>query len=245
MKIALAQYQSIKGDIAANVKKHLVFLEESSKHRVDLVVFPELSLSGYEPTLAKELAMELTDDRLEPFQVFSNTKNVTVLAGFPGFSSKGTCISLAIFQPHQPAIRYSKRYLHEDEWPYFVSGDKSPILLVNGIKIGLTICYELSVAEHNALLAQSNIDLYLASVAKTTNGMLTASRTLSSFAQTQGVPVAVVNSVGPADNFVASGGSSAWDQQGSKIMELGQAEEGLMLLDTHHMLAEVISMPGV
>ena len=57
MIIALAQLKSICGDIDANIGKHLSFIEKAAEFKSNLIVFPELSLTGYEPTLAKELAL--------------------------------------------------------------------------------------------------------------------------------------------------------------------------------------------
>ena len=56
MKIAVAQARPVKGDIQANISNHLKLIEQASLEGADAVFFPELSLTGYEPTLAKELA---------------------------------------------------------------------------------------------------------------------------------------------------------------------------------------------
>lgn len=68
MKISIAQIEAIKGDIEKNLDKHLQFIEAASSGQSDLIMFPELSLTGYEPGLAKELATHSMDDRLNPLQ---------------------------------------------------------------------------------------------------------------------------------------------------------------------------------
>jgi predicted amidohydrolase len=59
--IAAAQSQSVKGDIAANVRRHAEFVRVAAALKADVIVFPELSLSGYEPTIAAEVALSPDD----------------------------------------------------------------------------------------------------------------------------------------------------------------------------------------
>ena len=58
MRLFLGQTRPIKGDIHHNIENHTKFIELAISHRADMVVFPELSITGYEPTLAKELATD-------------------------------------------------------------------------------------------------------------------------------------------------------------------------------------------
>ena len=53
MRISVAQIESVKGDIANNIIKHKKVINLAIKNKVEVIVFPELSLTGYEPTLAK------------------------------------------------------------------------------------------------------------------------------------------------------------------------------------------------
>ena len=68
MKIGAVQLQSITGDISSNLTKHLEFIKVAVAQDADLVFFPELSLMGYEPKLARSLATEKTDSRLDVIQ---------------------------------------------------------------------------------------------------------------------------------------------------------------------------------
>ena len=67
MKIGAVQLQPIPGDILSNVARHLNFIQVAVDQDADLVFFPELSLIGYEPTLAQSLATDKTDGRLDIF----------------------------------------------------------------------------------------------------------------------------------------------------------------------------------
>jgi predicted amidohydrolase len=61
MKISIAQTKPIKGDILANIDNHKVLIKIASSFKTDAVFFPELSLTGYEPELEKELATNKDD----------------------------------------------------------------------------------------------------------------------------------------------------------------------------------------
>ncbi|MCB0035112.1 MAG: carbon-nitrogen hydrolase family protein, partial [Anaerolineales bacterium] len=128
MKIAIVQIQSVKGDVAHNLVHHQKMVDAAVAHGATAVNFPELSLTGYEPTLAKTLATSLDDPRFEVFQTVSDVQQVTIGVGMPTHSPDGVCISMILFRPQRPREIYSKKYLHVDEEPFFVSGRNFPIL---------------------------------------------------------------------------------------------------------------------
>lgn len=231
MKICLAQTKPVK-DIAANITKHVRLIEIAVAKGADIVVFPELSITGYEPTLAAELAMNIDDECLNVFENISNGNNIIICAGLPTKCAAGYCITMVIFQPGKERRAYSKKYLHADEEPFFVSGENFAVLPVNGINIGLAICYELSVPEHSANAFKNGADVYLASVAKTTSGVERAYATLAGIAQKHSAIVLMVNSVGPSDNFIGAGGAAIWNSKGELLAQLNSISEGVLIVDT-------------
>ena len=68
MKIAIAQTRTIKGNISANIEAHKKFIDLALTLNAEAIFFPELSLIGYEPELANELATNQNDSRLDTFQ---------------------------------------------------------------------------------------------------------------------------------------------------------------------------------
>jgi len=68
MKIAAAQIKPIKGDILKNIEIHNVLIEAAISNNVDLIIFPELSITGYEPELADQLSIDYEDPILNIFQ---------------------------------------------------------------------------------------------------------------------------------------------------------------------------------
>ena len=68
MKLIAAQISATPGDVEKNLAQHIDAIHAAASQGADAVVFPELSLTGYEPELAGGLAMAPTDSRLDAFQ---------------------------------------------------------------------------------------------------------------------------------------------------------------------------------
>ena len=232
MKICVVQTRPVKGDMQANIVDHIKFIDLALADGAEMIVFPELSLTGYEPTLAGALGIKSNDPRLDDFQTISDDKQVTIGVGMPTKNGVGECITMILFQPNQPRRTYSKKYLHADEEPFFVSGENFPVLPVHERQIGLAICYELSVAVHAETAVASGADVYLASVAKTAVGVEHASKRLANIARTYNMPVLMANCVGPSDNFVSAGKTAVWNKTGQLLAQLDDINAGYLIFDT-------------
>src|SRR4051794_17238166 len=112
MKICVAQTKPVKGDIQSNIDSHKRLIDVAISNGADTIIFPELSLTGYEPKLSKELATDQDDSRFDDFQKISDTKHITIGVGMPTKSNSDILISMIIFQPYAPRQTYSKQYLH-------------------------------------------------------------------------------------------------------------------------------------
>jgi predicted amidohydrolase len=231
MKICVAQTRPIKGDLARNIEKHVQFIELAAANGANMIIFPELSLTGYEPSLAQELATGLEDGRFFPLQTLSNTHHMTIGLGMPTRHDIGLCISMILFQPHQSRQIYSKKYLHADEEPFFVSGTNFPTLQIDEMDVGLAICYELSIHDHAELAYQRGANVYVASVAKTVRGVEAASKRLAEIAKTYKMPVLMSNCVGPSEDFVSAGKTAVWLPDGSLHNQLDTTSEGILIFD--------------
>ena len=229
MNIALAQIQSEKGDIKLNISNHIKWIEKAAQRQADLVIFPELSLTGYEPTLGKELALDLSDKRLDIFQDVSDRHGLHIAVGAPTKEPNGICISLLLFSPHKDRTYYPKQYLHVDEEPYFVAGSMDPIWDLGTHSCALAICYEITVPSHlqNALVHRPHF--YLASSAKAQKGIIETYPRLSEIARRHSLPCFFVNGIGPSDDFISFGSSAIWDAKGKLVEQLSSQEEGLLM----------------
>ena len=93
MKICIAQTRPIKGDISANISNHKRMIDLAIFYKADAIFFPELSLTGYEPKLAKDLVTNQNDTRLDDFQSISDTHNITIGLGIPTTSRIGYALA--------------------------------------------------------------------------------------------------------------------------------------------------------
>lgn len=232
MKICVVQTKPVKGDIQGNIENHQKLIELAVSYGAEIIIFPELSLTGYEPHLAQSLATTEDDASFAVFQEISDTKKIVIGVGVPTKSNGGIRISMALFQPDIAIQFYSKKFLHADEEPFFVGGENIPVLKVKNNTIGLAICYEISVPEHSEHAYKSGAEIYIASVAKSLTGVEQASTILSSIARNYSMTVLMSNCVGPSDDFDSAGKSSIWDENGTIVGQLNTTSEGIIMINT-------------
>ena len=232
MRISVAQLQTMIGDIGKNLAKHLVLLDAAIAQQADLVFFPELSLTGYEPKLAENLAVDSKDSRLAVLQNAADRERIVIGVGLPTRSSVGVRISMILLQPHQSPLTYSKQQLHADERPFFVQGADQVILRTAHHVIAPAICYESLQTSHVESAARAGVDVYLASVAKPARLIEKAYAHYSNIARLYSMTVFMANAVGRCDDFVGAGRSAIWNRQGVLVAELGEDSEGILLFDT-------------
>ena len=231
MKIALAQTNPVIGDVSANITNHIKLCELAASAAADWIFFPELSLTGYVPELADDLATDLRDDRLKAIQEVCCRGQLSVGFGMPVRAREGICIALVVAQLAQPLRALPKRYLHADEEPFFECGSQPFQLLVEDPPMALGICYEISVDAHLAEVQASAAHVYLASVVKSVNGTAKAHQRLSYIARELSIPALMVNSIGKEDGTRSGGRSAAWNRQGELIGELSADQQGLLLVN--------------
>lgn len=241
MKLCAVQLASLKGDLPGNLQRHLVCIEQAAALGAELVVFPELSLTGYEPSVARQSALPVTSARLDPLQAACDRLGITVAVGLPLPTPDGIRIGMPIFCPEAPRQAYAKQRLHDDELPYFTPGDQALLLEVGEHRVAPAICYESMFMAHAAVARERGANLYLVSVAKTAKGIREGYAHYPEVARELGMPVLMANCVGPADTFIGAGGSAAWDSQGHLLASLDDHSEGLIVLDTRS--ASAITLP--
>ncbi len=228
MKICIAQTKSFKGDISRNLENHLRFVNQAIKLDADFIFFPELSITAYEPELAQELARNADDEIFNPFQDLADKHKICIGVGMPTRSKDGAEISMLIFQSNQKRITYSKQLLHDDELPFFVPGKDQVILEIKNRKIAIGICYESLQPEHFIQAKAAGADIYLASVAKSQNGIEKAYSYFAETARDNQTSILMSNCVGYCDNFRSAGQSAVWNAKGELIEQLDAENEGLL-----------------
>jgi len=245
MKICAIQFCPVAGDMAANIARHLRFIELAAAEGVDLVFFPELSLTGYEPRLAKQLATHASDSRLDRFQERSDAGGIAIGLGLPLASEGGVQIGMVWFTPRESRRSYAKQLLHFDELPFFVPGDSPLVLEMGGLSLAPAICFESLQPAHAESAAKLGAQVYLASVAKPARGISQAALHYPAIARQHRMHVVMANSIGPSDDFVSAGQAAAWNDHGELLVQMDGESEGLVTFDTSTGDARMRSTPKV
>ncbi len=245
MKIALVQSRPLRGEVDQNIENHLLLIRNAVQFKAGLIVFPELSITGYEPGLAEELACEVADERFHVFQELADAHQVTIGIGMPTRATDGIYISMILFGAGRERLLYSKRILHEDEWPYFTSGRNQPFLTTDEGKIAFGICYEALQRAHIVQAAAKKARMFIASVAKADRGLNKAYLHFPTVAKEFGMPVLMSNCVGYCDNFLSNGQTAVWNSRGELVAQLNDKTQGILVYDTQKERAEVKYLEAV
>lgn len=139
---------------------------------------------------------------------------------------------MVIFQPKKDLSFYSKQLLHPDELPFFVPRKEQTTISIDGKLLVPAICYESLQPEHAREAAALGADVYVASVAKSANGVIRANAHYPAMAKAHGMFVLMANCVGKADNFIGAGQSAVWNQEGKLLLQANATQEALLILDT-------------
>lgn len=232
MKICIAQTSPNKGNISKNIEQHVAFLNIAIAQHADLMIFPELSLTGYEPTLAPELATTQEDKRLDIFQEISDKNKIVIGVGLPTKENNQLFISMIIFQPHKERLTYSKQYLYHTEVGIFTAGTEQLYLNVANNIVAPAICYELSNPEHSVKAHKNNANIYIASVLNSVTGVDEDIQKLSAIAAKYNMTTFLANYVGTSGGYQCAGKSSVWNKEGQLIGQLDDKSEGVLMYDT-------------
>lgn len=232
MKIAAAQLQAIDGQIDANIEMHLRFIAAAAQQNARLILFPELSLTGYQRERAQELAFIPGDARLQPIQQAADENEICIIAGAPIEINKQLYIGAFIFQPGKASLIYTKQTLHTDEEQFFVPGfEHNPLLEIENQRVSIAICADITDAVHAYHAGIKHTTLYLASIFYTPGGIAEAYTQLSEYANAYHMHVLMSNYVGSSYTFDAAGRSACWSNNGAVIAQLGAHEEGLLIAE--------------
>jgi len=229
--ISLAQIPIVRGDLYGNIEIHIKMIEKSSYCNADVVVFPELSLTGYELDLAGELAFSPEALSFKELSQASVENEIIVIAGCPlkaNNSSKPTIGAVVCF-PDGSVQFYSKQYLHEGEDKYCSFGTIDYFFTINGHQIALAICADFMTPEHSQRAKKDGADAYVVSALISGNGFTPDSKILSEIALEHRIPVLVSNHISETGGWETCGKSSVWDSFGKLAISSSEKESGLVL----------------
>ena len=238
MKIALGQINPIVGDLKYNSAKIIDLIEEARHEKADLVVFPELCVTGYPP---EDLVLKpkfIAENLAAVERIVKASKNIAVYLGFVNLAKDHLYNAGAFIVDGKVKEVYHKmnlpNYAVFDEKRYFKEGEKGSVVNYKGTKIGLGICedvwvehgpYQAEVKSGARLILNINASPYHIGKVKEREAMLKAR------AKQNKAYFVYVNLVGGQDELIFDGGSMVIDPKGNLIAACGQYREELLFVD--------------
>jgi predicted amidohydrolase len=228
--VASAQIAAEPENLAANIGKHVGFIEAAAEQGAELIVFPEMSLTGYECERAAAQAVHADDQRMDDIRTIATERHITVVAGAPVLIDGGLHIGALIFTAGGSTAIYAKQYLHPGEELVFSPGvGHVPMVNVTDERLSCAICFDIEHAEHPMSASRRGTTIYAAGIFYFPTGMDHAHQLLRSYACTFGMAVVMSNFCGRCWDRDAGGRSAIWDPGGAKLAEGDPAGECLLI----------------
>lgn len=219
LTLASAQTCSIAGDLAANIQRHMAFMVAAAEQGAQLLVFAELSLTGYEPALAARLAIAPDNAVLAPLRDLARELHMTVVVGMPIRlpSSSGVLIGALVLAADGSMAVYSKQHLRPGEEAAFAPGSGGEALVWGEDRIALAVCADFSHASHPQDAATLGATVYAAGVLISEGGYAADSALLQGYAAEHSMVVLMANHGGPSGGWACAGCSAIWGPDGELI----------------------------
>jgi predicted amidohydrolase len=232
MILAAAQTKPFRHDTDANIADHLRLIGLAAKQKASLILFPELSLTGYERELAGKLAFSANDGRLRVFQEAAELHLMTIIVGAPLKLASGLHIGAFIFQPEKKMLIYTKQFLHGGEEVSFRPGsDFNPCVEVGKFRVSFAICADITHPEHPENASKAGANLYAAGIFYTPGGIAEAHDQLGSYAKKYGMHVLMANYGAPSYDLPAAGQSACWNSKGELAGRLESLSDELLIVE--------------
>ncbi|MDP9055386.1 MAG: NAD+ synthase [Acidobacteriota bacterium] len=254
MRIALGQIDPTVGDLAGNVALMLRFAKEAAARKADLIVFPELSVTGYPPRdlVEKPHFIERSELALLELAHAARDLPLAIIAGYVGRSNQSTgkraTNSAAVLRAGQIVMRQTKILLPTydvfDDARNFVPADSQSVWRGEGGDVALTICEDAwndKLFWPHRLYGRDPVDELMqqgANIIVSINGSpfhlgkrALREEMFRAMVRRHKVPAIVVNQVGGNDQIVFDGASFVMDVEGRVIASAASFSEDLAIAD--------------
>jgi predicted amidohydrolase len=217
LTVAVAQPPCLAYEVAANAETHAATVRAADAR---VVVFPELSLTGYEldaPPITGE------DPRLAPIVAACAETGSLALAGAPVNGDGRSHIAMLAIDGKGARVAYRKMWLGTAESDRFAPGSEPAVLDVDGWRLGLAICKDTGSAQHASDTAALGIDAYVAGVCESAQDTAVQEQRARRVIAEHRVWVAVASFAGSTGGGFdeTAGGSAIWTPDGVAIAQAG------------------------
>ncbi|MBT0569322.1 carbon-nitrogen hydrolase family protein [Curvibacter sp. CHRR-16] len=250
--LAAAQSCSVPLDIAANVQHHLQLIHAAAQHGVQWLVFPELSLTGYELPHLAALAKpphEWLDEDLLPLQQAAQQLGMSITVGLPvqlaGLNKP--CIAALTLHPHAAPSLYCKQYLHGSEREFAASptldgtapaahvqrllaSSQSSNPATVSLPIASAICFDSNQAAHAQAAAHAGAQVYAAGVLVSPQSYAADAALWQQAAQANRLCVLIANHGAPSGPYASAGRSACWAPDGTLLGEVAGLGTALLVV---------------
>jgi predicted amidohydrolase len=230
LTIAAAQSASVPGDISRNVTRHLQFGALAAQHGAQLLIFPELSLIGYELKIARLHIVHRESPELDPLRQFAEQARMTMVAGAPLLAGNDELnIGALVFSPDGSVSTHTKVHVHESEEPYFARGRGGPLQRVGDAAVALAICADASHSQHAADAAGRGASIYAVGAMIDEPGYARKAPLLQRYASEHSMTVLLSNYSGATGGEASAGRSALWTEDGQLVAASAGTEESLVI----------------
>lgn len=232
MILASAQTSPQKDNIEYNLKQHYALCEKAIESNVQFIVFPELSLSGYEREDAFNNFFTPDDARLRKLKRIAIAGNLIIVVGAPIKIKTSLFIGSFILFPDGSTSIYTKQYLHTGEEMYYnFSFEFDPQISLKSTKISLGICADVENIQHVREARNKGSKIYVPSVFYSQASISKLHEKLSNYAKDYHLNILMSNFCKESYNISAGAKSAFWDSNGNRIIELKENIPSLLMVE--------------
>ena len=237
LRLALAQINTTVGDLQGNFKKIVGYLEQARNAKAHIVLFPELTISGYPPEdlLLKSTFSKANRDYLNKLLPYS--QGLTAIVGFVDMDDD--IYNAAAVLHHGQLLGVYRKFLLPnygvfDEERYFKRGNNGALFKLNDVLLGVSVCediwYPAGPPEHQAVSGASVL-LNISASPYFAGKIQERERMLSTRASDNVAVVAYCNLVGGQDELIFDGSSIIINERGKTIARAKSFAEDLLISD--------------
>jgi predicted amidohydrolase len=217
LRVAAAQPFTITGDVAANVLAHAAAVRRCAAR---VVVFPEMSLTGYS---LGAVPVDVDDAALDPLVDICREEGSVALVGAAVQHGSGQAIGVLAVSADGVDIVYRKMCLGGPETEVYLPGTSAAVIEIDGWSIGLGICKDTRIDEHITATIAAGMDVYAAGLVHTPEELGEFDIRARRITALGAVPVVFAGFAGATDGGYqqTSGGSAVWDASGRCLVRAG------------------------
>lgn len=229
-RIAAAQVPSIRGELALNIQTHAAAILAAADRGVSVLVFPELSLTGYEPELAATHALAADDARLAPLGTLARQHGLHVVVGAPlAIAASKPALGAVVFGPDGCRRSYAKMHLGGSEPNHYAPGRELLAFESHEQTVGLSICADSSAPSHPQAYAALGATVYAAGVFLNAEWYATDAPRLAGYASGHGMLVLMANHAASVGTHQSVGRSAVWAPDGALLAQAAGTEDALVV----------------